>query len=167
MSASDDSNNSELQRIDGRLHFVHHIRDDQGKVITTITGPLKVEFRLEDFGQLVAGACVMALPVALTEEVWDLGETLSLGRTLAILVVSVLTLASFVWGLFYGRRITQYLGQFFKRVISAYLVTFFLALFLLYLFEKAPLDELGTTLTRTILVAFPSAFAATAVDFVK
>jgi len=110
VSAGEDPNTSELQRIDGRLHFIHHIRDDQGNVITTVNGPLKVEFRLADFGQLVAGACVMALPVALTEEVWDLGETLSLGRTMAILIVSVLTLASFVWGLSYGTRITQYPG---------------------------------------------------------
>jgi hypothetical protein len=41
------------------------------------------------------------------------------------------------------------------------------AFLLLFLFDKAPLDDLGTTLTRTIIVAFPSAFAATAVDFVK
>ena len=60
-------------RVDGRLHLVHKVRDAEGNLITTVTGPLKVEFRLEDLGQLLAGACVMALPVALTEEVWDLG----------------------------------------------------------------------------------------------
>lgn len=126
-----------------------------------------MEFRLEDLGQLVAGACVMALPVTLTEEVWNLGETLSLGRTLVILALSLLTLAGFVWGLFYGKRITEYQGHFFKRAASAYVVTFLVALLLLFLFDKAPLDDLRLTLTRTIIVAFPSSFAATAVDFMK
>ena len=72
---------SKTERIDGHLHFVHQVRDAQGNILKTVTGPLKVEFRLEDFGQLIAGACVMALPVALTEEVWDLGEALSPVRT--------------------------------------------------------------------------------------
>ena len=67
----------------------------------------------------------------------------------------------------YGKRIGQYQGHFFKRAVSAYLVTFCVALLLLILFDKAPLHDLKVTLTRTILVAFPSSFAATAVDFVK
>ena len=158
---------SRVHRIDGRLHLVHHVTDDKGNRIATVTGPLKVEFRLEDLGQLVAGACVMALPVALTEEVWNLGDTLSLGRTLVILALSLLTLAGFVWGLFYGKRIVEFRGHFLKRAVSAYVVTFLVALLLLFLFDKAPLDDLRLTLTRTIIVAFPSSFAATAVDFMK
>jgi uncharacterized membrane protein len=154
-------------RIDGRLHLVHHVRDEEGKVIATVTGPLKVEFRLQDLVQLVAGACVMALPIALTEEVWDLGTTLSLGRTVMILGVSLLTLAGFIWGLFYGKRVGQYKGHFFKRVLSAYVVTFLVAFLLLFLFDQAPLDNLQVTLTRTILVAFPASFAATVADFLK
>ena len=154
-------------RLDGRLHLVHHVRDEAGNRIATVTGPLKVEFRIEDFCQLVAGACIMALPVALTEEVWNLGESLSTGRTLLILAVSIFTLAGFIWGLFYGKLIGEYKGHFFKRVFSAYIVTFLVALLLLFLFDQAPLDDLRVTVTRTIIVAFPASFAATAMDFLK
>jgi len=121
---------SRVHRVDGRLHLVHHVTDDKGNSIATVTGPLKVEFRLEDLGQLVAGACVMALPVALTEEVWNLGETLSIGRALLILGFSILVLAGFIWGLFYGNRIVEFRGHFLKRAVSAYMVTFLVALFL-------------------------------------
>jgi len=38
---------------------------------------------------------------------------------------------------------------------------------LYFLFEKALLNELPVTLTRTIIVAFPASFAATAVDFMN
>jgi uncharacterized membrane protein len=51
--------------------------------------------------------------------------------------------------------------------VSAYVVTFLVSLLLLLLFDKAPLDDLRVTLTRTILVAFRASFAATAVDFMK
>ena len=157
----------ETRRINDQIHFVHHVRDEQGNIISTVTGPLKVEFRLTDFGQLIAGAFVMALPMACTEEVWNLGAQLSVGRILAILGVSLVSLAGFVWSLFYGRQLGKYQGHFLKRVLSAYLVTFVVALLLLVLFDKAPLHELQVTLARTVLVAFPACFAATAVDFMK
>lgn len=38
---------------------------------------------------------------------------------------------------------------------------------LLWLFDKAPMDDLRVALTRTVIVAFPASFAATAVDFMK
>jgi hypothetical protein len=47
------------------------------------------------------------------------------------------------------------------------MVTFLVALLHLFLFDKAPLDDMGATFTRTIFVAFPASFAATAVDFMK
>ena len=152
---------------DGRLHFVHYITDENGKKIATVTGPLKVEFRLQDLAQLLAGACVMAMPVSLTEEVWNLGTTLSIGHTVMILCFSILALSGFIWGLFYGKQLVKYHRHFIKRAVSAYLVTFCVAFLLLFLFEKAPLNDLRVTLTRTIIVAFPAAFAATAVDFMN
>ena len=157
---------SEVRRIDGRLHWVHHILDDRGNVVSTVTGPLKVEFRVEDFLQMLAGACVMALPVALTEEVWVLGEELSVGNTLLILMVSVMVLTVVVWGIFYGRRVVEYRGDFVRRVVSTYIITFLVSLALLALFDKAPLDDLGVMLTRAVIVAFPASFAATAVDMI-
>ena len=158
---------SELHRVDGRLHLVHYVTDEKGDRVATVTGPLKVEFRLQDRAQLLAGACVMGLPVAVTEEVWTLGTTLSVGRTLLILLFSILALGAFIWGLFYGKHIRTHPGDFAKRVVSAYLVTFAVSFLLRWLFDKAPLNDMGVALTRMVLVAFPASFAATAVDFIK
>jgi uncharacterized membrane protein len=158
---------SSTHRVGGRLHVVNQVRDKAGNLISTVTRPLKVEFKLTDFFQLIAGATVLALPVSLTEEVWNLGGELSMTRSLVILAVSVITLAGFIWALFYGQRLPDYPDEFVKRCISAYLVAFAVALILLTLFDKAPLDDLALTLKRTIIVAFPASFAATAVDFMK
>ena len=108
----------------------------------------------------------MALPMALTEDVWDLGETLSLGRTLTVLALSIFVLAGFIWGLFYSQRVVKYKGPFLKRVVSAYLVTFGVSLLLLFLFDEVPLDDLKVTLKRTNLRVFPPSFTATTVDFI-
>ena len=167
MSEPNAKSESKLHRVDGRLHLVHYVTDENGEKIATVTLPLKVEFRLEDVAQLAAGACVMGLPVAVTEEVWNLGETLPVGRTLLVLFISVITVGTLIWGLFYGKRINEFPGSFLTRAISAYVVTFAVAFLLLWLFDKAPLDDLGVALTRTVLVAFPASFAAVAVDFIK
>ena len=162
-----DKTTSKIQRIEGRLHLVRHVTDEEGNPIATVSEPLKVEFRFEDLVQLIAGALVMGLPVAMAEETWDLGAELSMGRTLTILALSWCTLAGFIWTLFYGKRITEYRHQFIKRTVAAYVVTFVVSFLLLFLFDKAPLDDLRLTVTRKILVAFPASFAATAVDFMK
>lgn len=167
MSDTDNRSSEQRHRIRGRLHSVHHLRDDVGEVVGTVVRPLKVEFRLADLGQLLVGAFVMALPLAFTEEVWGLGENLSGGRILMILVVSVITLAAFVWILFYQGEGASYTGHFVARVAAAYAATFCVALLLMVLVDKAPLDNLSLALSRTVIVAFPASFSATAVDFVK
>ncbi len=167
MKQSTDKTDDRIYDADGRSHFVHYVTDENGNKVATVTGPLKVEFRMQDLAQLVAGACVMAMPVSLTEEVWNLGTTLSISHTLMILCFSILALCCFIWGLFYGKQLVKYHRHFIKRAVSAYLVTFCVAFLLLFLFEKAPLNELRVTLTRTIIVAFPASFAATAVDFMN
>lgn len=161
------SSTSSTHRIGGRLHVVNQVRDKAGNLVSTVTLPLKVEFKLTDFIQLIAGAAVLALPVSLTEEVWNLGGELSMFRSLVILAVSLMTLAGFIWALFYGQRLPDYPDEFVKRGVSAYVVAFAVAFILLTLFDKAPLEDLALTLKRTILVAFPASFAATAVDFMK
>jgi len=167
MTHRDENHHGSLHLIDGRAHRVHHLRDDTGTIIGTIAKPLRSQFRLADLGQLLVGAFVMALPLAFTEEVWDLGRDLSHGRVLAIFLASILTLALFIWTLFYQDEGEHYRGTFLKRVGSAYFITFCVALFLMILVDKAPLDDLWLTLSRTIIVAFPASFSATAVDYVK
>lgn len=166
MSGTANRSSDQQHRIKGRLHSVHHLRDDAGNVVGTVVRPLKGEFRLADLGQLVVGAFVMALPLAFTEEVWNLGEDLSGGRILMIFVVSVFTLAAFVWILFYQGEDTRFSGHFTTRVAAAYAVTFAVAFLLMLLVDKAPLDDLSLALSRTVIVAFPASFSATAVDFV-
>ena len=109
-----DESRAAYRRIGGQLHTIQEIRDEAGHLIDTVTKPLKVEFRLRDVGQLLAGAFMMGIPVALAEEVWVLGETLPPGRILLIALLTILVLALFIWGLFYGGHIAEFKFDFFN-----------------------------------------------------
>ncbi len=161
-----DESRAAYRRIGGQLHTIQEIRDEAGRLIDTVTKPLKVEFRLRDVGQLLAGAFMMGIPVALAEEVWVLGETLPPGRILLIALLTILVLALFIWGLFYGGHLAEFKFDFFKRVTVSYLVTLGVSLLLLALFGKAGFD-LSLAIRRAVIVAFPAAFAASAVDYIK
>lgn len=126
-----------------------------------------MQFKLEDVLQLVAGACVMAIPMAFTEEVWNLGVTLPLGRILLIALLSVFTLAVFVRSLFYPDGIGEHRRHFLARVAVGYSVTFVVAMVLLILIDKGPEHDGLVAVKRAVLIAFPASFAATAVDYVK
>jgi uncharacterized membrane protein len=154
------------RRIGGQVHSIQEIRDEAGRLIDTVTKPLKVEFRLQDVGQLLAGAFMMGIPMALAEEVWVLGETLPTGRILLIALLSILVLALFIWGLFYGGHIAEFKFDFFKRVTVSYLITFGVSLLLLALFGKAGFN-LSLAIRRAVIVAFPAVFAASSVDFIR
>jgi len=125
------------------------------------------QFKALDALQLFAGACMMGIPIAFTEEVWMLGETLPLGRVVLIWLVSVFTLAVFVHSLFYPEGISGHRQDFTLRVALAYTVTFLVAMSLLILIDKGPLDGALLAAKRAVLIAFPASFAAAAVDYLK
>jgi uncharacterized membrane protein len=109
----------------------------------------------------------MGIPFAFTEEVWMLGETLPLGRVVLIWLVSVFTLAVFVHSLFYPEGISEHRRDFTLRVALAYTVTFLVAMNLLILIDKGPLDGALLAVKRAVLIAFPASFAAASVDYLK
>ncbi len=157
-----------VERRAGRLHSIQEVKDMAGRVVSHIETPLRVELMGEDVTQIVAGACVMAIPVALSEEVWTLGSELSNGRIMLIVLVTLLTLGFFVRSLFYpGKQLREYRAEFFKRVIIAYLVTFIVAMVLLILIDKGPLDDFLLAVKRAVIITFPASFSATMVDYIK
>ena len=165
MTFAEDSR-AAYRRIDGQVHSSQEVRDEAGRLIDTVTKPLKVEFQPRDVGQLLAGACMMGIPLALADEVWRLGETLPPGRILLIALLSILILALYIWGLFYGGHIAEFKFDFFKRVTISYFLTFGVSLLLLALFGQAGFN-LSLAIRRAVIVAFPAAFAASSVDFIK
>ena len=64
---------SQIQRVSGRLHRVQPILDAAGKIVHYAVSPLRVELKRRDIIKIIAGSAILATPVALTGEVWELG----------------------------------------------------------------------------------------------
>jgi uncharacterized membrane protein len=156
-----------IHRVSGRLHAIEEVRDEVSKAITRIASPLQVELLREDLAQLFAGALMLGAPIALTEEVWTLGVTLSPGRILLIAVVSFLINSLLVKLLFYPDNLPDYRYEFFKRVIASYVIALTAALLLLVLFDKGLIDDPALALKRAVIIALPASFAATVVDSIR
>ncbi len=130
-----------------------------------MTEPAEPRFHWHDVAEIAVGACIMAFPVAATEEIWNLGAELSLGRGLVFAITSVFFLTLFIHVIHGHDRFPLTHKAFVLRVVSTYGVTFLISALLLLGVDRLELfqDPL-IALKRTILVAFPASFAATAVD---
>jgi len=130
-----------------------------------MTMPPEPRFQWRDVAEIAVGACIMAFPVAATEEIWNLGAKLSLGRVLVFAVTSVFFLTLFIHVIHGHNHFPLTHKAFLLRVVSTYGVTFLISALLLLGVDRLELfqDPL-IALKRTILVAFPASFAATAVD---
>ena len=62
------------------------VTDEAGDIYRIV--PMLVEFELRDVIEIIVGACVLAIPVAFTEEVWVLGEQLPLLNVMGVTRVS-------------------------------------------------------------------------------
>ena len=120
-------------------------------------------FAKQDVAEIAVGACVMAFPVAVTEEVWNLGEELSMLRAALFALASLLFLALLIFGLHHGPSPTDR-KVFLQRVLSTYGLTLVISALLLFGVDRIDLAHPLVGLKRVILVAFPASFAATVVD---
>jgi len=125
-------------------------------------------FAARDMAEIALGACVMAFPVAVTEEVWNLGAELSTMRVLLFALASLFFLGLLILILHHREVEGVDAKQFLQRVLSTYGVTLLIAAALLFGVDRFDLlAEPVVSLKRAVLVAFPASFAATVVDSMR
>ena len=126
------------------------------------------DFSRRDLAEIAVGACVMAFPVATTQEVWDLGEELSIVRVLLFALASIFFLAVLIFMLHHRKEDFVNRKAFLQRVLSTYGVTLTIVALLLFGLDRFDLfTDPWVSLKRAVLVAFPASFAATVVDSFK
>ncbi|WP_430816761.1 DUF2391 family protein [Carboxylicivirga sp. RSCT41] len=159
---------STIKRIGGYLHRVVPIADKSGDIISYALKPLMLEFKPRDIMQVIIGSALLAIPVSLTEEVWNLGELLPDQNVLAISILSLLLISIFVYFNFYKVTLKGYVTHFIKRVIGTYLISLLVVALILTLIQKCPwgFDNI-LAIKRIILVAFPAAMSGTLSDTIK
>lgn len=157
-----------IKRIGGYLHRVVPIADKSGKIISYALNPLMLEFKPRDIMQVIIGSALLAIPVSLTEEAWNLGETLPISNVLMIAIISIVLISVFVYFNFYKVTLKGYVFDFMKRIIGTYLISLLVVALILTLIDKCPwgIDNL-LAIKRIIIVAFPAAMSGTLSDTIK
>ena len=163
-----DIKQSTIKRIGGYLHRVVPIADKSGEIISYALKPIMVEFKPRDIIQVAIGSALLALPVSLTEEAWNLGNELPNLNIIIIGILSLLFVAIFVYFNFYRRNLSGYKFEFVKRVMGSYLISLVVVSCILTVFEKCPwgTDNL-LAIKRIIIVAFPASLSGTLSDMIK
>ena len=163
-----DIRESTIKRINGYLHRVVPVADKSGQIISYALKPLMLEFKPRDIMQVLVGSALLAIPVSLTEEAWNLGQVLPNTNVLMIAFLSLLFISVFVYFNFYKITLRGYVFEFIKRVLGTYLLSFLVVAVILTLLQKCPwgIDNL-LAIKRIVIVAFPAAMSGTLSDTLK
>ena len=162
------NNKSTIKRIGGYLHKVTPVIDGTGKVVQFVVSPLMVELKMRDIMQIIIGASILAVPVAFTEETWNLGLNLPFINVLLISLLSILFIGIFVFFNFYKDNIKGHIIEFIKRTAAIYFFSLVVVGLLLTLIDKCPWGTNNIlAIKRILIVAFPSSMSATLSDSIK
>ena len=133
--------NVEITRIGraGYLHSIIPIVDSSGEIIQRIVKPLMVELKLKDVIQIFVGASLLAIPMAYTEETWQLGESLPLLNIGILALLSLIFIAIFVYANFYRYYLKGFVFEYIKRIIAIYLISLIVVGFLMTVILTVPL----------------------------
>ena len=153
------------QRINGELHQVTPVLDRDGTVVSHHVQRLHLEVMLKDIVQIVVGATILAIPIAFTEEVWNLGSDLSWTSVITLSIVSAVFIGLFIYLNSYQQHMKLHRNQFLNRLVSTYLLSLLVVGALLMVVGKAPwLTDFSLALKRTIIGALPASMSATVTD---
>lgn len=123
------------------------------------------ELRSTDIAEIAVGGLIMAMPMAVTEELWDLSEELDIVRIVVIAAFSVAFIALVIWSLIYKDVDPEDRQDFLRRVFAAYGIALFISAAMLLAIDRLPLfDDPILALKRTVLVAVPVSFGGTTAD---
>ncbi len=160
-----DNIETEFHRVEGKLYEDIRILGDDGQVLRTIQVPLKVEMKIRDYLEVIVGASILAVPVAFTEEVWNLGEQLPWLNALTLSAVGFSFMAAFVYFSAYRKHLNMFRWEFLKRVFSTYLLSIIVVGALLTIVDKCPwFSEFDVAMKRVLIGAFPASLSATLTD---
>lgn len=125
-------------------------------------------FHIKDMSEWVAGSTLLAFPVAMTSDVWDLGEELPVLSIMLIAVLSLVFIAWFGYHRLYQSSLDTHGQEFVLRVFTGYAIALIVAAFVLALLNQFPLgSEPAVAIKRMVLVAAPASAAGTIVDSMK
>lgn len=119
----------------------------------------------EDVIQVVVGASALSVPVAFSEEAWDLGRTLPGSNIIFLLAISLLFINLYsIHNIFQG-SVRHRLFIYLSRTVIDYVITLFVVAVVLLALNHLPIvTEPMVALKRIIILSFPASMGAVVVD---
>lgn len=133
-----DITSNTIRRINGYLHRVVPIADASGKIINYAIKPIMLEFNVRDILQVSIGAALFAIPVSMSEEAWNLANTLPNLNITLIAGFSIFLISIFVYFHFYKVTLKGYVFDFIKREVGTYFISMLIVAIILTLIQKCP-----------------------------
>lgn len=119
----------------------------------------------EDVIQVIVGASALSVPVAFSEEAWDLGRSLPIANIFLLVALSLLFINLYsIHNIFQG-NIRHRLLTYLSRTAIDYVITIFVVCVVLLALNHLPmLTEPMVALKRIVILAFPASMGAVVVD---
>jgi len=140
--------------------------------IKKILSPIKSNFDFHDLLQVIIGACILAVPVGFTKEVWELGESLPILNIIILIFLTLLFICIFSYFHYHKEHMhtnpSYHLSELAKRTLVTYIFSFIIVAILLSLIQVTPwVTEPLVALKRIVIVTFPSSIGAAISDVLK
>ena len=157
-----------LIKVDGSTKELVTVHDKAGNIIHRIVNPIMAEFQNKDVLQIIVGASLLAIPLAYTQETWDLGSELAMMNVFLLIVLSLIFLSSFIFYNYYKSDFETHKSHFFTRLITTYSLAFLIVAVVLTIIGKAPwTSDILLAFKRVVIVTFPASMSAAVADFIK
>ena len=144
------------------------------KVVNPIVNPIRHEFSAKDLLQVIIGATILAIPVGFTQEVWEIGVSISNTITGIFVVLSVLFISTFAYYHYHRHRTPEQKGHkiaFIKRVFFTYLGSLVLVTILLKLITTSDISwavvNIEELIRIIVIVTLPASMSASIADTLK
>ncbi len=119
----------------------------------------------EDIIQVAVGASALSVPVAFSEEAWNLGRTLPAANIIFLVALSLLFVNLYSLHNIFQGRITHRVFAFFMRTVIDYGITLLVVVIVLAALDHMPIiSEPWVAVRRVVVLSFPASMGAVVVD---
>jgi len=119
----------------------------------------------EDIIQVIVGASALSVPVAFSEESWNLSMTLPMLNIVLLFVLSLAFVNLYSFHSIFQRNIRYRILTFLSRTILDYVVTLLVVSVVLLALNRLPLLTAPiVSMKRIVILSFPASMGAVVVD---
>ena len=128
--------------------------------------PIAIEFQKKDVIQVIIGSLILSLPISLTQETWELGNSLPMENIFFIMILSIGLISVFTYYHYHHKRKhEEHAKHFLRRVLTTYLGALFIAALILSLINQTNWDlEFLVSFKKSVIVALSGSISAIITD---